>query len=124
MKTCTKCRETKPLDAFVADKRRRDGKGAHCKACQREREKTPEDRALQRKYRQTPEYRARRHKYEQTPEYKARQRKRRQTPESKAYQREYRQTPEYKALHPKSVKRPLTEDEKDHWKKQFANAGK
>lgn len=32
-KTCTKCLVSKPLDAFSADKKRRDGRQFHCKAC-------------------------------------------------------------------------------------------
>jgi 5-methylcytosine-specific restriction endonuclease McrA len=36
MKTCSKCGETKTLDAFSADKRNRaDGRQARCKACNR-----------------------------------------------------------------------------------------
>lgn len=32
-KTCTKCFETKPLDAFSANRRSKDGKCHDCKAC-------------------------------------------------------------------------------------------
>jgi len=34
MKTCSKCAETKPLDLFAKDKRRPDGRGSRCKACE------------------------------------------------------------------------------------------
>lgn len=34
-KTCTKCRETKPLNEFGRDKNRRDGLNPWCKACNR-----------------------------------------------------------------------------------------
>lgn len=34
-KQCTKCGEVKTLDAFYADKRRKDGKRAGCKVCTR-----------------------------------------------------------------------------------------
>lgn len=33
MKRCTKCAETKALEAFVKDKRERNGRAARCKAC-------------------------------------------------------------------------------------------
>lgn len=33
MKTCTKCGSEKPLDSFSRDKRRKDGRQSHCKAC-------------------------------------------------------------------------------------------
>lgn len=33
VKTCTKCGETKPLDAFSRDRRRKDGRLARCKPC-------------------------------------------------------------------------------------------
>lgn len=33
MKTCTKCGETKPLEDFYSDKRRKDGRYSHCKPC-------------------------------------------------------------------------------------------
>lgn len=34
-KTCTKCKEMKPRDAFHVDKNRRDGLQSSCKACNR-----------------------------------------------------------------------------------------
>lgn len=34
-KQCTKCGEVKALDAFIADKRRKDGKTSSCKDCAR-----------------------------------------------------------------------------------------
>lgn len=37
VKVCTRCGETKPLSAFVKDKRASDGRGPHCKACDVER---------------------------------------------------------------------------------------
>tara|TARA_R100001244_G_scaffold25113_2_gene25351 strand:+ start:18518 stop:18757 length:240 start_codon:yes stop_codon:yes gene_type:complete len=33
VKTCTKCEEELPMEEFNADKRRKDGKRASCKAC-------------------------------------------------------------------------------------------
>lgn len=33
MKACTKCGETKPLDEYHREKRTRDGRVSHCKAC-------------------------------------------------------------------------------------------
>lgn len=33
MKTCRKCGEVKPLEAFVKDKRSKDGRTARCKSC-------------------------------------------------------------------------------------------
>lgn len=36
MKTCTKCQIPKPLDEFVKDKRRVDGRGSWCAPCNRE----------------------------------------------------------------------------------------
>lgn len=33
MKTCTKCNETKPLQAFGEDSRRSDGRSSRCRAC-------------------------------------------------------------------------------------------
>lgn len=35
VKTCTKCGEPKPLDAFAKDKQKRDGLTPRCKACRR-----------------------------------------------------------------------------------------
>ncbi len=35
MKTCTKCQTPKPLDEFVKDKRRSDGRGSWCVLCNR-----------------------------------------------------------------------------------------
>jgi phage/plasmid-associated DNA primase len=32
-KTCTKCGESKPLDAFYAEKRNKDGRTGSCKSC-------------------------------------------------------------------------------------------
>lgn len=36
MKTCTRCGETKPLDAFIKAPRRADGRGSHCRTCHNE----------------------------------------------------------------------------------------
>ena len=36
-KACTKCGETKPLDAFSPDRRRKDGRQGRCRACDAER---------------------------------------------------------------------------------------
>ena len=36
-KSCTKCKEEKPLDQFTKDKRRIDGRGSSCVLCHRER---------------------------------------------------------------------------------------
>lgn len=36
MKRCSRCGETKALDLFVKDKRRRDGRGSWCAVCQNE----------------------------------------------------------------------------------------
>jgi hypothetical protein len=36
MKACTRCGETKPLDAFPRNDRRSDGRHSWCLACQRE----------------------------------------------------------------------------------------
>jgi hypothetical protein len=38
-KTCSKCRETKPLDAFYRDRTKADGVGAYCKPCRQARNK-------------------------------------------------------------------------------------
>ena len=35
--TCTKCGETKPKREFAADKRKRNGRQSHCRACDRKR---------------------------------------------------------------------------------------
>ncbi len=37
MKTCTKCKETKPLDGFSKDKSRKDGLSGQCKVCRKAR---------------------------------------------------------------------------------------
>lgn len=37
MKTCSACGQTKPLDSFYADKRRRYGRRSDCKECHRDR---------------------------------------------------------------------------------------
>ena len=39
MKTCSKCKEYKPLDQFSADNKKKDGKQAHCKECVKEYQK-------------------------------------------------------------------------------------
>lgn len=36
MKTCTKCKEEKPLNSFSNSKRKKDGKFDYCKPCQKE----------------------------------------------------------------------------------------
>jgi hypothetical protein len=36
MKTCPKCQQSKPLEEFVKDKRRKDGHGTYCLLCVRE----------------------------------------------------------------------------------------
>lgn len=36
MKTCTKCKEVKPLDWFAKNKRTKDGRKSYCRSCQRE----------------------------------------------------------------------------------------
>lgn len=36
MKTCTHCKESKPLTEFFSDKRRKDGRMARCKSCKTE----------------------------------------------------------------------------------------
>lgn len=38
-KTCTKCGETKPLDEFHKDARKRDGRRSYCKHCVAERDR-------------------------------------------------------------------------------------
>jgi len=35
-KRCSKCGETKPLDAFAKNNRTKDGRKYHCKACVRQ----------------------------------------------------------------------------------------
>src|SRR3990167_3284302 len=35
MRTCTRCKETKPLTAFFADRSKKHGLGARCKPCKR-----------------------------------------------------------------------------------------
>ena len=45
MKTCIKCGQTKPLDAFHRDKGRRDGRYPACKECRRDRYRANRDRA-------------------------------------------------------------------------------
>ena len=46
-KRCSKCKETKPLEEFWTEPRKRDGRHSACKACMFA---TQRDRALQRKY--------------------------------------------------------------------------
>jgi len=112
MKTCSKCGETKPFDAFSKDVRRNktDGRQSYCKACVKARRETPEYIVAERAYNQTPErkaakrarnrkpeYKAYQRAYNQKPERKATRRVHNQTPEAKAYQRAYKQKPEVKA---------------------------
>ncbi len=35
MKTCSKCRTSRPLDDFIPDNRRKDGRGSWCRPCHR-----------------------------------------------------------------------------------------
>lgn len=53
-KKCTKCGEVKALDAFYADKRRKDGKTSSCKGCKRKYQKENGERlsVYKRKYRE------------------------------------------------------------------------
>ena len=48
MKTCAKCKLSRPLDDFHNDKRHADGKNVWCKACKHEVE--PDPAALARTY--------------------------------------------------------------------------
>lgn len=61
-KQCTRCGETKPLDAFPKRRDGRFGRAAQCLACRRERNREydarPERREAERLKRQTPEHRA------------------------------------------------------------------
>jgi hypothetical protein len=54
VKTCTKCQQSKELDAFVKDKRRSDGRGSWCHECNRaylrEIIKTPKVAASRKRY--------------------------------------------------------------------------
>ena len=44
MKTCTKCKETKPVDRYGKYSRTRDGLDTQCKDCRDKKTKTPEYR--------------------------------------------------------------------------------
>lgn len=79
-KTCTRCREVKPLTEYHRDKNRKDGRVWRCKACVK---------AYQAEYIARPEVKERRVEY--TAEYQAR-------PEVKARRDEYRV--EHHAEHP------------------------
>ena len=39
MKTCSRCGETKPLEEFVKDNRRKDGHATICKECRRKKDR-------------------------------------------------------------------------------------
>jgi hypothetical protein len=51
VKTCTKCKEEKPLEAFPPDPKHKDGRQSHCRACKAKDQaarmagKSPEDKA-------------------------------------------------------------------------------
>ena len=97
MKTCTKCRERKALDEFYKHPGLRDGRKASCKSCQRA--------------------------YAQSAATKTKKNaRRREVREFKAAGGSKPRHGNYNTKH-NPWGRQLTEDEKDYWRKQFANAG-
>lgn len=83
MKSCRKCGEDKPLEDFMKDSRRKDGRGSYCKSCgaantRKSRAKNPEAARVYylanrneiavkaRKYRSQPEVKAKRAKAQAT----------------------------------------------------------
>jgi len=49
-KTCTLCKQTKPLEEFYRDQNRKDGRRSACKICRNSREKDKRKRKKQEKY--------------------------------------------------------------------------
>ena len=97
MKTCTKCGETKPLDEFYKHPGALGGRKASCKSCQRAYASVC--RILRTK-------------------------KNARRKEVRAFQSVGASKPRHGNYKTKPSTRQLTEDEKEYWRKQFANAGK
>lgn len=98
MKTCSKCGETKPLDEFVKDNRRKDGHATICKECRRikDREryqKLKEDDAWMERHREHGRTYKKRHK-DKVDAYNAEYRMR---PEVCEYKRNWNQNRQQKA---------------------------
>ena len=110
MKTCTKCGENKPETAFYAHAGGKHGLYSQCKVCRR-----AYARNYARDYVNNPQVRKRKN---------ARLRDSRAAKAdpfevfSENQPRPAREKPD------DPVTSPLTEDEKERWRKQFANAGK
>ena len=50
MKTCSKCKQEKPLDQFHRHRKEKDGRRSQCKVCRKARHATPEYKAYQKAY--------------------------------------------------------------------------
>ena len=98
MKTCTKCGESKALDEFYKHPGKRDGLKPSCKSCQRAYAQSAHSKNLKNARRK--EVRALKAASAPKPRHG-----------------------NYKTKH-NPWGWQLTEDEKEHWRKQFASAGK
>lgn len=78
MKTCTKCGETKPLDAFHRDRSRADGRVRRCRECVAEHDRRYREENLDKELERSRRY------YEENRD-KARERKRRYWEENRDY---------------------------------------
>lgn len=106
MKICSRCKQTKVLTDFYADKRSRDGRMSHCKQCERAYKQRPEVVSRMRQHRrknaQTERAkrlkRIRHRRYADESRYKEYHRQYKQEywkrPEAKERQRKYRQRPD------------------------------
>ena len=105
-KTCSRCGEVRPLNAFNRYRKSQDGRQNYCRDCQRAYRQAPERMAAERARAKTQERKAYQLARAKTPAGRAAQNRRaatyrerhaedlaekRQTPEWKAYQRKWRQ---------------------------------
>src|ERR1035437_4788142 len=95
MKTCSKCKVSKPLEEFSKDRQNKSGYRCSCKLCNKALQKEYQ-KEYHKEYKNTPQYKEYKKEYQNTPQYKEYQKEYNKncqnTPQRKAYQN----TPQYK----------------------------
>ncbi len=115
MKTCTKCKQSKPLTEFHRSRAEKDGYQYNCKTCRYKGQKkyyqTTQGKIAREQYRQSEKYKAIQKRYRQSKQGKVANKLHRQTNNYKIKRRLYQQTEKYKTIskrwricHPEGIK--------------------